>query len=123
MSGKKKRDIGGTLALDGMNFVWAVKSEPQWNTTAGDIGLRLSVVMQDDTLNRHGKAKVWRELVLQYPFVRHQKTASRFPDKPRVDPIHLAADIRLAMAAGWEPKSRGRPFELVLEEADVAGRS
>jgi hypothetical protein len=122
MAGKKKRDIGGTLTLDGMMFVWSVKSEPQWNTTAGDIGLRLSVMLRDGSLTRHGDAKMWRELILQYPFVKKQKAASRFPDKPRVDPIHLAKDIGLAIAAGWEPKSRGRPFELVLDEEDVAGR-
>ena len=122
MSGKKRRDIGGSLTLDGMVLVWSVKSEPQWNTSDGDIGLRLTVMLRDDTKTRHGDAKIWRELILQYPFVKKQKTASRFPDKPKVDPQALAGDIRLAMAAGWEPKSRGRPFELVLDADDVASR-
>jgi hypothetical protein len=113
MSGKKKRNIGGTVTVGDVALTWSIRSEPQWNTTAGDIGLRLSVTAAE---GRH------RELILQYPFVKRQKGASRFPDKPRVDPIHLAADIGLAMEAGWNPKSRGRPFELILDEQDVAGR-
>ena len=119
MSGKKKRDIGGQIAVDGLGYRWSVKSEPAWNTSDGDIGLRLSVALHDETLNRHGALKAWRELVLQFPFQR-QVHASRFPDKPRVDPVVLANAIRLAMEAGWRPQSRGRAFELILEEGDIA---
>ncbi len=122
MSGKKKRDIGGILVVDGVSLRWSVRSEPAWNTSDGDIGLRLSVSKNDEATTRHGTPKVWRELVLQYPFERKQQHASRFPDKPKVDPIHLAHDIQLAMRAGWSPDSRGRPFELVLDAADLAGR-
>lgn len=121
MSGKKKRDIGGIVTVDGIQMRWSVKAEPVRSATGGDIGLRLSVVLHDETKTRHGTLKAWRELVLQYPFER-QKHPSRFPEKPRVDPIHLAADIKLAMEAGWEPRSRGRAFELILDEEDVAGR-
>ena len=70
----------------------------------------------------HESCLTWRALILQYPFVERQKHPSRFPDKPKVDPVHLAQDIGLAMEAGWNPKSRGRPFELVLEQEDLAGR-
>ena len=119
MSGRKKRDIGGIIAVDGVVLRWSVKSEPIRRTTDGDVGLRLSIVKHDETLTRHGTLKAWRELILQYPFDKKQHHASRFPDKPRVDPQALAPAIRLAMEAGWSPDSRGRPFELILEEGDV----
>jgi hypothetical protein len=119
MSGRKKRDIGGIFVMDGEHLRWEVKSEPMRRTTDGDIGLRLSVVKHDETLTRHGTLKVWRELVLQYPFEKKQSHASRFPDKTKVTPEALNAGVRLAMEAGWEPHSRGRPFELVLEEGDL----
>jgi hypothetical protein len=121
MSSRKKRDIGDIIEVDGHVLRWSVRAEPVRSSTAGDIGLRLSVVRHDETRTRHGDLKAWRELVLQYPFAR-QKHASRFPAKPKVDPEHLKKDIRLALDAGWEPHSRGRPFELVLDEEDVAGR-
>jgi len=120
VSGKKKRDIGGIVTVDAVPLRWSVKSEPAWNTSDGDIGLRLAVVRHDETLTRHGQLKAWRELVLQFPFEKRQRHASRFPDKPRVDPERLVAAVRLAMEAGWEANSRGRPFELVLEEGDLS---
>jgi hypothetical protein len=76
---------------------------------------------QDQTLTRHGTPKAWRELILQYPFERKQHHASRFPDKPKVTPEMLTAGVRLAMEAGWSPDSRGRAFELVLEDGDLPG--
>jgi hypothetical protein len=117
MSGRKKRDIGGIVMVEGEALRWSVKSEPAWNTSDGDIGLRLSVVRHDETLTRHGTLKAWRELILQFPFEK-PKHASRFPERPRVDPDRLTRAIRLAMDAGWEPHSRGRAMELILEEGD-----
>jgi hypothetical protein len=120
MSGRKKRDIGGVIMVEGEALRWSVKSEPAWNTSGGDIGLRLSVVRHDETLTRHGTLKAWRELILQFPFEK-PRHASRFPERPRVEPDRLTQAIRLAMDAGWEPHSRGRTFELVLEEGDLPG--
>ena len=122
MSGRKKRDIGGIITVDGEALRWEVKSEPMRRTTDGDIGLRLSIVKHDETLTRHGTLKAWRELILQYPFEKKQSHASRFPDKTKVTPEDLNAGVRLAMEAGWEAHSRGRPFELVLDEGDLPKR-
>jgi hypothetical protein len=122
MSGRKKRDIGGIITVDGEALRWEVKSEPMRRTTDGDIGLRLSIVKHDETLTRHGTLKAWRELVLQYPFEKKQSHASRFPDKTKVTTEDLVAGVRLAMEAGWEAHSRGRPFELVLDEGDLPRR-
>lgn len=119
MSGRKKRDIGGLITVDGNQLRWSVKSEPMRRTTDGDIGLRLTIQKHDETLTRHGVLKDWRELILQYPFQARQSHASRFPDKPKVTPEMITAGVRLAMEAGWEPHSRGRTFELVLDEGDV----
>jgi len=119
MSGRRKRDIGGIVTVEGVPLAWSVKSEPAWNTSDGDIGLRLSIMKHDETLTRHGTAKAWRELILRYPFERRQHHASRFPDKPRVTPEAITAGVLLAMEAGWSPDSRGRPFELVLEAGDL----
>jgi hypothetical protein len=117
----RKRSLSGTITVEGVPLVWHVKSEPAWGTSHGDIGLRLSVMKQDQTLTRHGTPKAWRELILQYPFERKQHHASRFPDKPKVTPEMLTAGVRLAMEAGWSPDSRGRAFELVLEDGDLPG--
>jgi hypothetical protein len=118
MTKRTNRKLGGQLTVDGIALIWHVKSEPAWGTTHGDIGLRLSVMKYDEALTRHGERKVWRELVLQFPFGK-QRHASRFPEKPKVTADMLTAGVRLAIEAGWSPDGRGRPFELVLEEADL----
>jgi hypothetical protein len=114
----RKRNLSGIIQVDGVPMTWHIKSEPAWGTSHGDIGLRVSVMKHDETLTRHGERKAWRELILQFPFEK-QRHASRFPEKPKVTPEALTAAIRLAMEAGWSPDSRGRAFELVLEDGDV----
>ena len=114
----QKRDIGGVIKIGEEKLRWSVKSEPVWKTTDGDIGLRLSVVRHDETLTRHGTLKAWRELILQFPFEK-PKHATRFPERPKVTPELLAAAINIAIEAGWEPHSRGRAMELILEEGDL----
>lgn len=118
MTKSKKRNLGGIVTVDGIPLTWEIKSEPAWGTSHGDIGLRLTLMKHDETLTRHGTNKAWRELVLQYPFGK-QRHPSRFPEKPKVTPEMLTTGVRLAMEAGWSPNSRGRPFELVLEESDL----
>lgn len=113
----RKRDIGGIIAVEGVPLRWSVKSEPMQRTTDGDIGLRLTVQRHDETLTRHGTLKAWRELILQFPYQKPKH--SRFSERPDVTPEKLTAAIRLAMEAGWEPHSRGRAMELILEEGDL----
>jgi hypothetical protein len=114
----KKRDIGGIIAVGEEKLRWSVKSEPIWKSTGGEIGLRLTVVRHDETLTRHGTLKAWRELILQFPFEK-PKHATRFAERPNVTPEKLLAAIHIAMEAGWEPHSRGRAMELILEEGDL----
>jgi hypothetical protein len=118
LTNPRKRNLSGIIQIDGEKLIWHVKSEPAWGTSHGDIGLRLSIMKHDETLTRHGVRKAWRELVLQFPFEK-QRHASRFPEKPKVTQEALTAAIRLAMQAGWEAHSRGRAFELILEEGDL----
>lgn len=116
MTQRRKREAGGTLALDGMTLLWEVRSEPKRNDD-GNVGLCLTVKAQGVLTARNPlapKHKAHRELILEYPFEKRQRKPSRFPDRPNIDPVALAADIRLAMAAGWEPLSRGRPFVFAL---------
>jgi hypothetical protein len=120
---RRKREITGKLTVDGVVLRWEVRSEPQWNTTDGDIGMRLTIEAEGPLMTRNPlapKNKAHRELILEYPFEKRQKNTSRFPDRPKIDPMALTADIRLAMEAGWEPLSRGRPFAFALYDEEEA---
>jgi hypothetical protein len=98
----KKRSIEGTADVDGFALHWTIKREPQFRDDWGYGGLTFSVTAAE------GK---YRELVLEYPFPEAQPNSPKFiPQRPKIVPEHIAADIRLAMEAGWDPFSRGRPF-------------
>ena len=121
MTKRRKREITGKLTVDGVVLCWEVRSEPQFNTTDGNIGMRLTIQAEGAITTRNPlapKNKAHRELILEYPFEKRQRKPSRFPDRPKIDPVALAADIRLAMEAGWEPLSRGRPFVFALYDEE-----
>jgi hypothetical protein len=96
MTRRKKREIGGSLVVEGYPLRWSLKSEQIWDPGGEHMGLRLSVERSDEN---------HRELVLEYPF----KEGGRI-ERPDINPAVLELDIRRAMEAGWKPKSRGRPF-------------
>lgn len=120
MTQRRKREITGKLTVAGVVLCWEVRSEPQRNDD-GDVGLRLTVQAEGAVTTRNPlapKNKAHRELILEYPFEKRQRKVSRFPDRPKIDPVTLTADIRLAMEAGWEPLSRGRPFIFALYDEE-----
>jgi hypothetical protein len=96
MTKRRKREISGKLEVGGYPLRWSLKSEQIWDPKGEHIGLRLSVEREDES---------HRELVLEYPF----REGSRI-ERPDIDRDRLGQDIRRAMDAGWNPKSRGRPF-------------
>jgi len=96
MTKRKKRELGVELVVDGFPLRLSLKSEQIWDPAGEHVGLRLSVERSDEN---------HRELVLEYPF----RDGGRIL-RPDINPHALEGDIRRAMAAGWKPKSRGRPF-------------
>jgi len=96
MTKRKKRELSGRLEVEGYPLRWSLKSEQIWSPQGEHVGLRLSVEREDEA---------HRELVLEYPF----REGGRI-ERPDIDRDRLGQDIRRAMGAGWNPKSRGRPF-------------
>ena len=96
---RRKRFLNGTLNIDGAKLAWVLISEPQW-TSHGLKGLCVSVRSED---GRH------RELILEYAFPK--KPTDRVaivPQRPAFSEKKIEADIRRAIARGWDPESRGK---------------
>ena len=111
MHGQKKwgkRSIEGSLTLDGVNLIWQLISEPQW-IAEGLIGMRISV----QVAGSHN-----RELILEYPFPKKRNSVGlpQVPQRPKFSPKTVEADIRKALAAGWEPASRGKVLVFKVPE-------
>jgi hypothetical protein len=51
-----------------------------------------------------------RELILEYPFPKKagSKGAPKLPQRPKLSEKTIEADVRHAIAAGWDPASRGK---------------
>jgi hypothetical protein len=99
---RRKRLLEGTFELEGTKLCWRLVSEPQL-TSEGYRGVCISVRAEDE----HS-----RELVLEYPMP--EKTTGngspQLPQRPTVSAKQVEFDTRLAMRAGWNAMSRGKPF-------------
>ena len=102
-SKRRKRTIEGTVTVDGVALHWELVSEPQWsNSGDGYKGLCISVRVV-------GEAR--RELIIEYPYPKGRDGRPLpVPQRPPVSPKLVEADIRRALADGWDPASRGKAF-------------
>jgi hypothetical protein len=100
---RRKRTMEGLIAVDGNNLKWWLVSEPQWTTEDGYLGLRIAVQTEDA---RH------RELIFEYPFPKKFTGVGipQLPQRPKFSVKTIEASVRQAIAAGWAPTSRGKPF-------------
>jgi hypothetical protein len=108
MPKRRKRSIEATVEIDGFALRWKLQHDPQWSPKGDHKGLAISVRLDEGA---------YRELLLEYPFAK-TTASTRLPERPKILPGIVASDIRLAMAAGWNPLSRGRPFVFQVPEND-----
>jgi hypothetical protein len=93
------RTQNGQVDVDGQEYVWELRREPQWCTTDGWQGIAISVRQAD----------AQREAILQFPMPRRATNGSPHRQRPQINDLILCNGISAAIAAGWEPLSRGKP--------------
>lgn len=107
---RQKRSIGGELCIEGQAVIWRVHREQQWCMVDGWKGLSIEVQSANSAR---------RSLFLEYPTVKTQKQGwmRTYPGvQTRIRSGKIEAHIRLALAAGWDPDSRGKPFVYQVNE-------
>jgi hypothetical protein len=59
-----------------------------------------------------------RELILEYPFPKKRNSVGlpQIPQRPKFSPKTVEVDVRKAVAAGWDPASRGKAFIFKVPE-------
>jgi len=117
MHGQKrwgKRTMEGSIDLDGVILRWQILSEPQFTSTLLWKGLCISVQAEDEN---------HRELILEYPYPRN-KVGSLLPppQRPSFSVKTVKADVREAIALGWDPNSRGKTFTYQVPTDPTADR-
>lgn len=98
---RRKRTLSGLIVVEDCKLKWSLLSEPQRSTEHGLIGLRITVRSEDE---------MHRELILEYPFPdKHTGNgAFQIPQRPKFSEKMVESDVRRAIAAGWDPLSRGK---------------
>ena len=90
-----------SVTVDGVRYEWWIHRRPTWCTGEGWKGLALAVQPAEFPA---------RKLFLEFPPELDTHISSQKRPRPSVSERRLTESIRAALAAGWEPSSRGRPF-------------
>ena len=106
---RPKRSIEAKVTVDGFALIWRLHREQQWFTADGWMGVSIHVRVAEG---------VKRELFLEYPAVPMEKPGwtRQEPLQQKIAPKKVEEHIRQAMAAGWNPESRGKPFVYQVSE-------
>jgi hypothetical protein len=106
---RAKRSIEAKMAIDGFSLIWRLHREQQLCTADGWKGVAIHVRVAEGA---------HRELFLEYPTVTTQKVGfTRIdPARPAILTMKVEAHVRQAIAAGWDPESRGKPFVYQVNE-------
>ena len=99
---RAKRKIQSEASIEGLRLIWHLHREQQW---CGEFwkGVAIHVKVAEGT---------HRELFLEYPPAKTKNTGwTRVdPIQQTISPKKVESHIKEAIAAGWNPVSRGRPF-------------
>jgi hypothetical protein len=109
---RAKRTIQNEVTINGIPLIWRLHREEQGSAEDGWIGISIHVRVAKGAR---------RELFMEYPPVTTQKVGwvRTQPARPTLTGTKVVGHIREAMAAGWDPDSRGKPF--VFQVADLPG--
>jgi hypothetical protein len=107
---RAKRLIESTVTIDGISLVWHLHREQQGNAAEGWRGMAIHVRVAEG---------VRRELNMEYPPIETQKTNFSkigYSPRPNIVAAKVEAQIREAIAEGWDPESRGKPYVFHVAE-------
>lgn len=100
----KTHRLAGIVDVDGLQYEWELRSEPQWGESEGWKGMTISL-MQKDTQ---------RGALLEFPPPKRLMKGMQRGRLQVSDPVVIRG-IRAALSAGWEPASRGKPMVFMVD--------
>lgn len=104
---QKKQTPDLDIDVDGEPYVWRIQRKPRWSADPADRhGLALLV--------RHREGQ--REAVVEFPPAPPPRRGAPTIQAAQIPVKLVAKAIASAIAAGWEPLSRGRTVEIAVDE-------
>lgn len=100
-----KRDLAGAVEVDGQNYKWELQREPQWCTADGWRGMTVEIRL----------AGAQRDAILEFPMPKRATNGSPQRQRPKINNAVVINGVRAALAAGWEPTSRGKPIVYMVD--------
>src|SRR4051812_23701590 len=95
------------IQVGGEPYVWWLQRRPQWSSDPEKRrGLGIAV--------RHAEGQ--REAVLEFPVGPQPRFGAPQLQPSQIKPELVARAIASAIAAGWEPLSRGKTVTIVVDE-------
>ncbi|WP_334184515.1 hypothetical protein [Novosphingobium sp.] len=89
----------GIVEVDGLQYEWELRSEPQWGDAEGWRGMTVALL----------RKQTQREAVLEFPAPK--RLVKGLPrGRLQISDALVSRGIRAALQAGWEPASRGKPM-------------
>lgn len=94
------------IEVDGEAYVWRLHRRPQWSSDPAERrGMGIAV--------RHKEGQ--REVLLEFPPGPQPRFGAPQLKPDQVPPALVAKAIQSAIAAGWEPLSRGKMVTVVVD--------
>lgn len=100
----KIHKLSGIVDVDGFQYEWELRSEPQWGESDGWKGMTFAL------LRRHTQ----RGALLEFPPPKRLLKGMQ-RGRLQVSDAVIIRGIQAALQAGWEPASRGKPIVFVVD--------
>jgi len=107
---RTKQSAEFEIEVGGETYVWRLQRQPQWSSdVAGWRGMAIAV--------RHKEGQ--REAVLEFPPSPQPRYGAPQLKASQIAPDLVATAVASAIAAGWDPLSRGKTVAIIV---DATGR-
>ncbi|MEG3086986.1 hypothetical protein [Sphingomonas sp. PB4P5] len=98
------RSNTGTVDVDGLKYDWQLQREPQLSDDDGWKGMTICLLQRDTQ----------REALVEFPAPK--RLLKGLPrGRLQIDDATVSRSVRAALAAGWEPMSRGKPMVFTVD--------
>lgn len=96
--------LAGIVDVDGLQYDWELRSEPQWGESEGWKGMTVAL------LRKHTQ----RGALLEFPPPKRLLKGMQ-RGRLQISDAVVSRGIRAALLAGWEPASRGKPMVFMVD--------